>query len=397
MACHMSDPGQRLAAMSVDQHWKAPTLISASAGDDVATCLEELLKEGIVRAVIDPLDEIATELFDLEVQPEHRNERERRSFVAAAQDEGIEFGTWVHFPWSGLLVRYPTPEQHRSLRTFRNRNLILEHEQARLGSARIAVFGLSVGSNVVDQLVQSGIGGAYMLGDGDQISPTNLNRIRSPFTSVGMRKVDALAVRISESDPFIAQQHLHEGYGSATDDLLAEFRPDVVVEEVDDLGAKARLRRWAKQARVPLISVGDIGEKSVVDVERHDLETVAPFNGKLGRTTYQQLLEGTLPPVQQKRTMIKIVGARHLSARLLRSAAQVGHELAGLPQLGSAASAGAALGSVAIREVLTGTSMRSGSYSMSPRRVLRLGPQTSPRETYDAIRRLRQGLARPLP
>lgn len=46
------------------------------------------------------------------------------------------------------------------LRTFRNRNLITVGEQSVLSEARVAVLGLSVGSNVVDQFVQTGIGAA---------------------------------------------------------------------------------------------------------------------------------------------------------------------------------------------------------------------------------------------
>lgn len=207
---------------------------------------------------------------------------------------------------------------------------------------------------------------------------------------VGMAKIDLAACKISEIDPYVEQMHLREGYGPSSARVLDEFKPDLIVEEVDDMAVKAQIRRWAARTRTPLIMVSDIGERSVVDVERHDLEGVRPFNGRLSRGTFDRLADGRLDQAELQRVMIKIVGARNLSVRMVKSAALVGKELAGVPQLGSSAAAGAAIATVAARSLLVGEVLKSGSYAMSPRRMLKLGRQVGIGEAFGAFRSLRQ-------
>lgn len=377
--------GQRWRSLQTGREWQPPTLVMG-ADPDATARLDALLATGRIRSIVDPLPHIAADLYDLHRAGPHGDADARARYVGEFTEHGQRYGCWVHFPWAGELVRYPTPEDHRALQTFRNRDLITGAEQRRMGSARIAVIGLSVGSTLVDQLVQLGIGGGFLLADGDVLRPTNLNRLRATMREVGMSKLHVQARKISEANPFVDQVHLDGHYDEDQQGALDGFRPDVIIEEVDDLAVKARLRRYAARRRVPLLMVSDVGERSVVDVERHDLGPTTPFNGVIPLSVTRQLLQGTLPEKAALITTIRLVGLRNLSARLLRSAVAVGTELAGNPQLGSTANSGAALASVAVRELLTGGRLPSGRYVHDPRRTLRLGRQAGAREAWAAVR-----------
>ena len=372
--------------------WSPPEVIDANEPSGAAR-LQALLHGGDLTALVDPLEEIASALVDLRpgVGAEDAERARARAHHLA---EGTRTGVWVHFPWNRTLVHHPSPQDHLALRTLRNRDLVTAEDQERLSGARIAVFGLSVGSNVVEQLVRMGIGAAYLLADPDRITPANLNRMRATMADVGSRKTDAMARTISQIDPFAQITLLHDGWSEDSDHELEVFAPDVVFEEVDDLGVKARLRQWAAAHRCPLMTVSDVGENSVLDVERHDLTRTRPFNGKVSPAVFERAITGGLVKADANRMTIRLVGARNLNARLIRSFTEVGITLAGVPQLSSSANAGAAIASVALRELLTTGKVRSGRYVLRPRALLRLGHQAGIGELLDAVRRLRAATRR---
>lgn len=366
--------------------WEQPGIYDVSVQSE-ANDLKRLVDTGRV-AVRNPIKEIATELFEYEQPGLKNNDMVREAYVAGIEAMGPRFGKWVHFPWLKSVVHYPDQEQHRALRTSRNRPLITEEEQAQLYDAKVAVFGLSVGSNVVEKLVSSGIGGTIIMGDPDRISPTNLNRITGGFQDVGKRKLDHMAQKISEADPYIKQVHLPEGFTPAATDTLIENRPSIIFDEVDNLQAKAQMREYAKQHRIPLVMVTDLGDRSLVDVERHDLEDVKPFGGRVKQKDYEALLDGTLPEEQRMKMMTRIVGMRHITTRMLESAVQIDKEISGLPQLGVTASTGAGLGAIAAREIILGRQLASDRYVLSPKQTMELQPQGTIRQYFSAARNL---------
>ena len=75
----------------------------------------------------------------------------------------LEYGLWFYYPWSGSLVHVLPMAEFRALRTDRNRLKILPLEQERLGRARIAIAGLSVGLAAATTLVLEGVGGRFYL------------------------------------------------------------------------------------------------------------------------------------------------------------------------------------------------------------------------------------------
>ena len=330
--------------------WVAPTPYKISTAAEMA----DLIEATGAKNVIDPVDYIADDMFELSHPASMDDTHARSEFVANVQAQGVSFGHWVHYPWQDTLVRFADPDDHYDLRTYRNRNLVTKDEQTKLHLSRVAAFGLSVGSNVIDKTVQSGIGNEYLLFDYDRLSPTNLNRIQATMAHVGLLKTTIAGRKMSELDPYIGQQHFTTGYDHNTDDILRARRPDVIIEEVDNLEVKARLRRIAAELGVPLVMAGDVGDRSTLDIERHDIEKVAPFNGKLSEEEAAMLADGTLPAEMKLPVLIKLLGAENISQTLLQSEMLKGKELAGTPQLATAAAVGGAVTSVAIREILLG-------------------------------------------
>lgn len=350
--------------------WQKPTRYNLNLSDDRQQ-LEQFLDETQPQ-VIDPIDRITDDLYELRHPNALQDATARAEFHEQVREQKAAFGEWVYFPWRHEIVRYPSRADHQELRTFRNRNLITDDEQKKLLLARVAIFGMSVGSNVAEQLVRGGIGGSYTIGDPDTIAPSNLNRLRMSMRHVGMSKIDAMAQVISEVDPYVKQTHIPSGFSSGAVEELEDELPDIIFDEVDNLTAKARLREFAKQHRLPLVMAGDLGDNSVLDVERHDLEDTVPFHGRITPTEYEDLLADAVPMEKRQELLIRVAGPQYLSPRLLGSAVEIGKTLAGIPQLGSTAITGAGLADKAAREILLARSLESGVYAVEPSKLMQM-------------------------
>lgn len=375
-----------------DGSWTRPERYKLDGTDNDR--FEDLLdRESLL--VHDPIAEISDDLFELRHPGDMEDSKLRAEFVKQFVDSGTEYGEWVHFPWSRTVVRYPEQDDHYRLRTFRNQHLITQAEQDTLHNTTIAAFGMSVGSNIIDQIIPSGIGGGedevVAIADFDRLAPSNLNRIRSHMGRVGVRKIDIVAQKISEVDPYIEQVHLHDGYDElTTPNILDQHQPDIIIEEVDDIVAKARVRQYASERGIPLVMAADLHETSLLHVERHDLHDVKPFNGRISRDMFNALLADELPKDEYLKANIKILGARNAlsSARFIDSNMDIGKNLAGIPQLGAIATAGAALTDRAIREILLGRKLDSGIYKESAGNTLRTERISTRREHAVSIGRL---------
>ena len=275
------------------------------------------------------------------------------------------------------LVHFPPVEEHRRLKTSRNRNLITEDEQRILYASSLAIFGMSVGSNVVEKLVLSGIGGKLILADPDKIEPTNLNRITGGFSEVGAKKVDYVARKISESDPYIEQVHIKnyiDEYSLSA--ITEEHHPNVFIDEVDDLPAKVSIRLEGSKSTVPVLMATDLGDKSIIDIERHDQKVVKPFNGRL-KTSHIDAILNDPDSRDSKRAFTKIIGIKNVTPRLIESFMEQHKTLSGIPQLGMTASMGSSLLALACREILLDRKLDSGRYIFSPKDILKLRSPTS--------------------
>lgn len=385
-----SSPGMDALTVAMNapvaDKWAQPDIFKLnSMADEVR--LEEAFKDERVVRVIDPITSIASSMYEYEHPDAIENESARTEYIDNALRQGTAYGTYVLFPWNRTVVRYPDRDDHRNLRTFRNRNLITAEEQKRLYGSHVASIGLSVGSRATMAMVDMGIGSHYLLADPDTLDPTNLNRIDGSMAEVGSSKVDNIAKRISEKDPWITQTHLPgittENIGALEMDSL-----DIIVEAVDSMAVKALLRFEAQRLKVPLIMPADLHDKSMIDVERYDLgdKKNILFAGKLDRQTAQQLasiLDSDHPLAPEiargisERAMLRHTGVTNLTTRMMKSVMRRGHELVGMPQLGTTATMGGAEVAVGVREILLGGGPSSGRYYTDPRKTLKLGAEAS--------------------
>jgi tRNA A37 threonylcarbamoyladenosine dehydratase len=347
--------------------WEPPTILKVSGGSG-RSGLTQLFGTGV--DVIDPVDEIIEELAQLRAC-EGASGQTRDDMIA--QDDA--FGHWVYLPWKNAVVRYPDPDDHYELRTFRNRHVITADEHQLLRHQTVAFFGLSVGRRVLSQVAQLGIGNRYLFGDPDRISVTNLNRLNSSMSEVGLSKTISAAREISDIDPYIAQVHLEHGYTTPeAEQAMDQWRPLVIVEEVDDLQTKAAVREYAREKGIPVVMATDVGDISVVHVERFDTEDVAPFSGRVSADAFARLRDNQLTPQELVSVLLDVSGrdAALSSPRLIKSFMDIGRGLAGLAQLGTTVGMGASLAALAIREIALGRPLPSGSYVADPRELLSL-------------------------
>lgn len=363
--------------------WTQPQGYTVSTMDE----LERLVAEKNIKKVVDPISYIADDLFELERPRALRNKRARKAYIDKVVGRGPSYGTWFHYHESDKLVRFAPQEEYFRLRTSRNRDLITIEEQQRLYHKRIAVFGLSVGSRAVESLVQSGIGNEYMIFDPDWISVTNLNRISAPFESVGSLKITQVGRRMSGIDPYIKQVHYPKGYTKKSDAVLRRMRPDVIVEEVDDMATKARIRAIAAELGIPVVMVGDVDDKVVLTVERYDKERVPPFNGTLTAKEVHRLINGTMSAKKQQTAMIKLLGIHTISLRLVSSVMNIGSELSGMAQLGATATIGGAIVADTVRDIFLDRGVKSGRRVLDTRRVVGARRTTSWKEGVSILKR----------
>lgn len=354
--------------------WEQPHIYDLADPDD-RSMFRDAVARGDIKTTYDPVESLASELYEMEhpnakhevFEDETGNMRNGRAgFIEAVKEQGAEFGRWVVMPWSKEAVRYADPEDHRALRTSRNRNLVTPEEQKALYDKTVAVFGLSVGSNVLRDLVISGIGGKVVFGDADKIELSNLNRINAGQTEIGVSKIDLAARKISEIDPYVTQVHFRDGINAKNIGRLAAEKPSIIFDEVDNFAAKILLRRFAQEQGIPLIMATDAGDNSIIDVERYDLGDTELFNGRLTAEEISRIEAGVATPPEMKNYTVKIVGMDNISDRTMSSYMQVGQTLPGVPQLGITASKGAALATFAAREVLLGRDVKSGRYGENP-------------------------------
>ncbi len=331
-----------LAAKSADNAWQKPQIFSLSEASDRSR-LEELLKSGAVRAVHDHISYAIEELCDIS-QPAQKDSKTPEDVAAFARSIGAAkyetYGVWVYYPWSGQLVHMPEKNALRQLRTSRNRNLVNAAEQTALYSATILVVGLSVGSSAVEMLVSQGIGGRFVLADMDIIEPSNLNRIKLPYAEVGVHKVDAMAKKISETDPYIEQIHYKDGLTEKNlARIMNEHRPDVIIDEMDSLSMKITLRKAAKENGVAVLMATDDGDNAILDIERYDQNPDQElFDGRIPSEILEKILSGAFSRPEIGRVIGEyFVGFEHVPLRMLESLAEVGKTLPSWPQLAGAA------------------------------------------------------------
>lgn len=282
-----------------------------------------------------------------------------------------QLGTWAYFQWKNQLVHVLAQPDFEALRTTRNRELITSKEQQELLDFKVAAFGMSVGNAGALALAISGISRNIKLIDGAVISGSNLNRILTGISNVGKGKALSVGQQIYEMNPYsnIAYFGLanKENIGGILDD---PWGTDLVIDEIDDIEMKVRIRYEARLRRIPVIMATELADTVILDIERFDLEPNRP------------LLHGVMPgierlldrPIENYREWTKyavnIINPDNMTIKMQESLMRIGSTIVTHPQLGSTVMMTGGILAFATKSIALNSAIKSGRYVISLEREL---------------------------
>src|SRR3989344_1436433 len=264
---------------------------------------------------------------------------------------------YVYFPWNNYLVKTVKHADYFTLKTNRNRDLITETEQKKLYTYKVAVLGMSVGSNIAFVISQAGISREITIADFDELDTTNLNRILGGVHQVGLNKSILAARRIYEDNPYAKVKVLTEGVTEKNlVSLLKRKKINCIVEEIDSIPMKIKIRQLAIRYKTPVLMVTDNGDGIVLHIERYDLGYKKIFHKDI--KYWQKKIEkfkkdkGSEKKLAGGIIIDDIVGGAHLlDPRMFESVQKVlNHKLVSWSQLGSAAMLGGVYAPYAIKK-----------------------------------------------
>jgi len=267
---------------------------------------------------------------------------------------------YIFYPWSSSVVKTVKKDDYLKLKTNRNKDLITEEEQKVLRNARVAVFGMSVGSNIALVLTQAGIANEITISDFDILNTTNLNTIIAGSHQIGLSKCVVAARRIYEDNPFAQVRILPEGVNKKNiEKLLKRKKLDLIVDEIDSMSIKIDIRVLAQKYKVPVVMVTDNGDGIVLHIERYDLAHRKIFGKE--KKYFESLLASGLSKEKIAEFIISDIvgGIDKVDKRMVASVGRViKKELVSWPQLGSAAILAGVVATYAIKQIVLGYDKR---------------------------------------
>lgn len=160
----------------------------------------------------------------------------------------------------------------------------------RLAVSHAMVVGVGgVGSFAAESLARSGVG-ALTLVDFDKVCITNSNRqLQALGPTLGRPKVHVLSERLSQINPQAIIRPLEQFYSKDSAEYILGFRPDVVVDAVDNITSKCHLLAECRRRSLPIVSsLGAAGRMDptavqVADLARTQLDPMARIVRKILR------------------------------------------------------------------------------------------------------------------
>ncbi|MEM7119487.1 MAG: ThiF family adenylyltransferase, partial [Chloroflexota bacterium] len=226
------------------------------ANKQAATEMDNLIESGVIRCVYDSLDDQLRELVTTR-QPQRKKdlteaEIERDMAQILNGTSHHTYGRWVFYPWSQALVHVLPPAEFRELRLNRNHYKITPEEQARLAEKTVGIVGLSVGNAVALTIAREGACGHLKLADFDELSLSNMNRIRAGVQDIGIKKTVLAARQIFELNPYARISLFSDGLSQDNMDafLCGAPRLDILIDECDGLRMKIALRERARVLQI---------------------------------------------------------------------------------------------------------------------------------------------------
>jgi hypothetical protein len=276
-------------------------------------------------------------------------------------------GTWVYYPWSGVIIHMLGRHEFTKLRTLRNQFIITADEQASFAAYRVGCAGMSVGSNGAVAIALTGGSSKIKLADGAVFSGSNLNRVRTGVRNIGLPKSIIIARELAEMNPYleiaiITQNINDKNIGKFFD---KPWKLDVVVDEIDDVITKIKLRLEARKRRLPVIMVTEPGDTVMLDVERFDQNDSLPIFHGLLKDAEQIAAAGSFDNERERiKNIIGIIGVSNLPLRDQEAALKVGSVIPSAPQIGSTAMIAGGVIAYAVRQLAIDGPLQSGRHAV---------------------------------
>jgi hypothetical protein len=276
---------------------------------------------------------------------------------------------WIYFPWNNVLINALDKEQYRAVRLSRNRGLISQEEQEKFSQQIIGIAGLNVGNPGALCIALEGGAERMKFADNDSLDLSNLNRFRAGLSDLGVNKAVLSAQQVYEIDPFYQIGIFENGITNENiDSFLSNPKIDLLIEEMDNLPLKIKIRERAKHFKIPVLMVTGNGPGLIIDIERFDLDPNLPLlNGYLNEGIKDRIFQ-----ISQKTTMEEkinlardFMGSESLTERLRKSFDLVGKELAGIPQISESSFLRGAVLSYFARQIALKNNIKSGRYILN--------------------------------
>src|SRR3989344_2187944 len=306
------------------------------------------------------VDEIKEQVKELELV---KNPKLLTKMPFVEQGASLYDTIWVYYPWRNTLVHCLKEKDFKLLRTSRNQNLVTKKEQKKIERIRVGIAGLNVGNPGALCLALEG-DIKMKLADNDVLSLSNLNRFRAGLPDLGLNKAVLTARQIYEINPFAGLEIFEKGISDENiEKFLLKPKLDVLIEEMDNLPLKIKIRELARKNRIPVIMVTGSGPDVIIDVERFDKEPSLPLmSGYLKKEVISGIKRGPGTFSEKMKLARNFMGIKYLHPRLIASFELVGSKLAGIPQIAESSFLRGASIAYFVRQIAQGEKIKSGRY-----------------------------------
>ncbi|NVB40851.1 tRNA threonylcarbamoyladenosine dehydratase [Pseudenhygromyxa sp. WMMC2535] len=187
----------------------------------------------------------------------------------------------------------PVETPYRLHRRFdRMGRLVGDAAMRRLLDSHVMVIGLGgVGSWAAEALARAGVGRLTLV-DFDLVCVTNANRqLHAMRGTTGKAKATVMAERLQLIHPSCAIEGVRSFYDAETSEDLLARAPDLIVDAIDNLTAKAHLIARCRERALPLIVSGGASGR---------LDPTQVRVGELGRVTGDPFLAALRKHLRQR-------------------------------------------------------------------------------------------------
>lgn len=169
-------------------------------------------------------------------------------------------GKAPNFDSSTLQPRETRYTLHRRFDRFGR--LVGDENMQRLFNSHVMVIGLGgVGSWAAESLMRSGVGRLTAV-DFDDICITNTNRqLHALQGLVGQKKASVMAERLRKINPQATVKDIVQFYSEENSAAILSEAPDLVIDAIDNLTAKAHLIATCREKNIPIISSTGAGAR----------------------------------------------------------------------------------------------------------------------------------------